>query len=104
MHVGESGKQRMETEHGKNSLHPWKDKTPRRGHLKVSERGQTWSRRSSEIWRVTRDDLVSWKQQKLERWRLSAYPVLMPRGLQLQISTTRLITEQRKGPQHFHII
>ena len=31
---------------------------------KVSETGQTWSWRLSEIWRVTRDDLVSWKQQK----------------------------------------
>ena len=28
----------METEHGKNSLHPWEDKNPRRCHPKDSER------------------------------------------------------------------
>lgn len=71
--MGESGKQRMETEHGKNSLHPWEDKTPGRGHPKDSERdrldpaGRVRPGGSREM------TLGTGSSKSVGRWRLSAY-------------------------------
>ena len=82
------------TENGKNRWSPWGDKTPRRSHLEDAERGHSlilqvkWDLESHER-------RTSWigSSNIVERLMLSAYPVLVPRGLQLQISKARVSSQ-----------
>lgn len=65
-----------------------------------------WDLEGHERWPCELEVAKAWRDRGYQStwYQPTRLSVLMPRGLQLQISKTRLITKQGKGVQHFHII